>query len=362
MPNQDNAYFTVITKAYLPYARVLMQRLSAVDPASAQYVFLADNLDNCFDPRGEQFRLLTIEEFVEPADRVRLTFQYTAFELSNALKAFAHNFMNTATKHSTWSYYDSDIYPLSSPKALLDVDPAGSVFLTPHIVRPCDRRILLERVPLENALLRSGVYNGGWLGIRRSPEATEFIGWFLDRLRKYCFNLYMDMYVDQLWLNFVDPFGYNLCVVRHPGANIAYWNVHERLPDNKDPRFSIEMDDAIFLHFSGWDPAEPLLLSRYAPGESFPDPWSGIALQYRTELLAAGLEECQRWSYSWECFRNGKKISVSQRRDYAQQVLAGRWPPQVNPFNARIASFRETSPSPIRRLRKLVRRIIRFLS
>ncbi len=26
--------------------------------------FLADNLDNCFDPRGEQFRLLTIEEFV----------------------------------------------------------------------------------------------------------------------------------------------------------------------------------------------------------------------------------------------------------------------------------------------------------
>ena len=44
-----------------------------------------------------------------------------------------------------------------------------------------------------------------------------------------CFNLYMDMYVDQLWLNFVDPFGYNLCVVRHPGANIAYWNVRERL-------------------------------------------------------------------------------------------------------------------------------------
>ena len=119
MPNQDNAYFTVITKAYLPYARVLMQRLSAVNPALRSIcAFWPDNLDNCFDPRGEQFRLLTIEEFVEPADRVRLTFQYTAFELSNALKAFAHNFMNTATKHSTWSYYDSDIYPLSVAKGI----------------------------------------------------------------------------------------------------------------------------------------------------------------------------------------------------------------------------------------------------
>lgn len=177
-----------------------MQRLRMLDPGVARYVFLVDNVDDYFDPAEESFHVVLPEQYVDPPVLRQLAFQYTAFELSNALKGFAHRYMFRRTSCDDWVYFDSDIYPISSCKSVFEQHEGyrdSSVFMTPHILKACSA----SRVWLEALFLRHGIYNGGWLGIRRSVDAEAFIDWFILRVRTHAFNHYRYSFTDQLWLN-----------------------------------------------------------------------------------------------------------------------------------------------------------------
>jgi hypothetical protein len=69
--------------------------------------------------------------------------------------------------------------------------------------------------------------------------------------------------VDQNWLNFVPLFFNNVQVLRHPGCNVAYWNLHERRVEKKDNDYIVNEEPLIFFHFSGYSMHQPQKISKH---------------------------------------------------------------------------------------------------
>ena len=323
------ACFTVVTKNYLPYARALMSRLALVEPTASRYVFMADEIEGYFVPEAEEFAVVPCDEYVAADELRRMTFQYTGFELSNALKAHAHRYLHRQTQHGLWLYYDSDIFPLTSCLALLEKDTEALIFLSPHILRAADA----STIDLETNFLWSGIYNGGLLGVRRSPQTANFIEWFIERMATHGFNCYRHTFVDQLWLNLVPILFNKVHVIRHPGVNIGYWNLHER-PVTEEPvsTFTVDGVPVVFVHFSGWDADQPEQLSRHRVSVVPNAAVRKLLELYRQQMIAAGLPSANTWPYSWANYEDGRAIQLGERRRYADELLAGGWADGASPF------------------------------
>jgi hypothetical protein len=101
----------------------------------------------------------------------------------------------------------------------------ADILLTPHILSP----IRDDKKPMERDFLRSGVFNLGFVGVSNRPPAREFLDWWEARCLKEGFNeLRAGLFVDQKWVNFAPCFFSGVEIIRDPGCNVAYWNLHER--------------------------------------------------------------------------------------------------------------------------------------
>ena len=78
------------------------------------------------------------------------------------------------------------------------------------------------------------------------------------------------MFTDQIWINFAPLLFEKVHILRHPGYNMAYWNLHERmLSDSRTVVKNSESTQLIFFHFSGYNPIKPENMSIYQNRFSF---------------------------------------------------------------------------------------------
>jgi hypothetical protein len=77
--------FTIISKNYLPYARVLMKSFSDHHPGVRRIVILADRNVGHFDSSKEDFEVIEVEN-LGIRDFTSLAFKYNILELNTAVK------------------------------------------------------------------------------------------------------------------------------------------------------------------------------------------------------------------------------------------------------------------------------------
>jgi hypothetical protein len=323
------AFATVITRSYLPFARVLAQSIRRFhdDPI---YVVCVDDPGGYFDPSREPFTVLTAQDLLPVEDR-NLLFYYTPFEACNALRAYLHNYLLERTSHDRWLYLDSDIFVTAPLDLAFDAmnAPASGV-ISPHCTQPAPVAIM---EPVETSLQKHGIYNSGFLALRRCSETQEFATWFVQRLRSLCFFMHRDVYVDQLWLNFVPEYFPAMLSWKHPGANVGYWNLHERTLTRSPSGFLANGQTLLFVHFSRWLYEAPDNWAFGRPTTSGTDPSiiSELGLQYRDALSAAGYDECRGWPYGFATFADGRPITTQMRRRYYEMMISDKAGPE-SPF------------------------------
>ena len=90
--------------------------------------------------------------------------------------------------------------------------------------------------------------------------------WWEDRLRDHCrIDLVNGLFVDQLWFNLVPIYFPSAHVLRHPGVNVAFWNLHERkISADHTITFAGETHPLILFHFSGFSATRPDAITRVA--------------------------------------------------------------------------------------------------
>jgi len=307
---------TIVARNYLPYARVLARSLRAVHPDAAMTVLV---LDGAAGSDAEPFEVLGLPDVVtDPEERQRLAFIYDVTELATAVKPLL--LAGLAREGGAALYFDPDVEIFAPLDEIWHATRESSITLVPHVLSPIPDDALGIT---DLFVLRAGMFNLGYLGV--GPGSEPFLAWWWDRLRRYCINEPdLGMFVDQRWADFI-PSLFRHAILRDPGLDVAYWNLHERRLEPGPDGIAVNGRPLRFFHFSGFDPMTPHLLSRHQGRQprillSERPVVRGLCDAYAAKLAACG------WTpiaipYAYARLPSGLPIDLPTRRLYRQELL-----------------------------------------
>lgn len=331
---------TIISKNYLSLARAWNASFRRHHPGAKTYVLLVDRLEGAFDPAQEDFELIEVDQLGIP-EFTDFAFKYTILEINTAVKPYFLDYLFRERGVERLLYFDPDIFLFAPVEKIRGALRGADILLTPHILSPIPPD---GKRPDEMNLLVSGAFNLGFIGLKRGETASRFLTWWQTRVFDHCFSSpERGLFTDQKWMDLVPTIFPDVAVLKDPGYNAAYWNLHERLAlSREEDAYRIGEDPLVFFHFSGLDPDRPEEVSRHQSRFRLRH-LSGAHRQLFSEYVDAirkeGWEESKRWNYSFGRFRDGVRIPEYVRRlYYGQGESRSRW---GDPFSAENAgSFR----------------------
>lgn len=309
---------TIVARNYLPYARVFAKSLTTVHPEAHVTVLV---VDGAADPSDNGlFRSLRLEDVIpDAAERQRQTFMYDVTELSTAVKPLLLQHLLTEGAESVL-YFDPDVQVFDSVESLWRLAIERGIVLTPHVLSPIpDDGFEVSDL----AVLRAGVFNLGFIGVGAGME--RFLEWWSGRLRRHCLSDTANgMFVDQRWLDYVAGL-FPHAVVRDPGCNVAYWNLHERSVARAPAGFQVNGRPLRFYHFSGFDADVPHLLSKHQGRNprvllSEQPALRELCDKYAAKLRASG-HSSPGGRYGFGTLPDGTPIDAVMRRLYRRALL-----------------------------------------
>ena len=253
--------FTLCSNNYLAMAKVLMDSLKRHHPDYKLCIGLMDEPDETVDYDDYGCEILVARD-VYGLDIEELSKRFDIVELSTTMKPFylKHFFSKPETKSVI--YLDPDIQVYSRLDEVERGLEQAMVTLTPHMLTPVDD----EFSPTDKQTLQTGVFNLGFIGLSRHPQLEGFLDWWGDRCLKYGYGKAQEgMFYDQIWINYVPTFYESHFLIRHPGYNVANWNLHERhlKRDESEKWWVNEEHPLTFFHFSHYDMEKPQAISSY---------------------------------------------------------------------------------------------------
>ncbi len=284
---------TIVAKNYLAQARSLTESFLEHHPEGRVFVLLVDRPDGYFDPEAESFTTVLVEDIGIPQFEAMI-FRYNLLELSTAVKPFFLQYLFKTYQPEALCYFDPDIYFYRPVQDIWDKLQDYAIVLTPHLTGPLDD----EHNPNELAILRSGTYNLGFIGLSRRPQVAEFLDWWAEKLTRYCvIDHNRGFFVDQRWIDLVPGRFPDVWIHQDPGCNVAYWNLYHRQVSFQDDGWLVNGQPLKFFHFSGYAPHAPEVLSKYQNRYSFDDlpHLRPLFAAYRERLLANGYDEIRKW-------------------------------------------------------------------
>jgi glycosyltransferase involved in cell wall biosynthesis len=282
---------TIVTSDYLPWARVVSESFARHHPAASFTVLVLDDPKPDQLREGDRFELIGPQDVgLAPAEYGWMAAIYDGFELSCALKPWLLRLLLQDAGAAL--YLDSDILVCSSLADIAARATDNGLVLSPHTLEPPPSDGLL---PDEDTFLRLGQFNGGFLAV--GPGATGFLDWWGQRLARECVHWSAEnplRFVDQRWLDLAVNY-FEVDVLRDRGANVAYWNLGSRVLEHGPAGYTVDGEELKFMHFSGFEPTAPEILSKHLGEPARVDTRRSPALaricsEYATVLRNAGLD------------------------------------------------------------------------
>ena len=287
---RNSDFLTVATVSYVPQALVTINSAKRYAPSAGYHLFVLDATADTIEKLPSILR--------EPAPGIHIFGPYdlgpeqdaflSAFKYYNAVElsclakyvGLAHVFRTSSAE--TYIYADADILVLQDFREAVSEIGDCVVLATPH-------QMGCTSDDKEHEFLLYGWLNAGFFCIQRHPRTHQVLDWLIHRIsRRGFYAPHYGMSADQTWfsaLPFVFPDLTKFS--RHPGLNVGYWNLEQRQLSRTDGAFRINGRLLLVFHFSGFNPAEPSMLSKYSDlmvnHGSLLDDLCGI---YRDELKA----------------------------------------------------------------------------
>ncbi|MEO2033067.1 MAG: glycosyl transferase [Planctomycetaceae bacterium] len=240
--------FTIASRNYMHSARTLMDGVARFAPAAHRILALCDERGDV-DHSQDSFEILELSQLALPNKR-HFIFQYSLLELNTAIKPFVVDQLFERGFDQV-IYLDPDIAIYDRLDDMIGRLDHADILLTPHITEPLPD----DGEPDERHLMVCGTFNLGFIAMRRSPLSHSFVRWWKQKLERDCVvDLQRGLFTDQKWVEFAPCFCERVEIVRHPGWNVAYWNLPTRHVVQTGDRFTVDGQPLVFFHFSGYDP------------------------------------------------------------------------------------------------------------
>lgn len=310
----DFAACTIIAKNYLGMARVLAESFQRCNPGCPFFVLLMDPVEACFTPARESFHLLEARQ-LPIANLEGFLFKYGIMEASTAVKPTFLKKLFRDHDLRKLIYLDPDILVLEPLHELSQLLDKHSIVLTPHITSPYPD----DAIPGEHDILRAGTFNLGFIGLRNSAVTQNLLHWWERKLYHYgLLDFEKNMFVDQRWMDLAPSLFGDVNILRDPGYNVAYWNLHDKQVAVSEEKVLVNGGTCYFFHFSGFNPMEPTVISKHQTRFKMRKvgDLQSLFTKYRLLLLENGWEQTSKWPYTYNFFDNGHPIPDAARRFY----------------------------------------------
>lgn len=333
---------TIVARNYLAQASVLAQSFTAHNPEFPFHVLVIDGTESDRNCLGSATRIVLLEDL--PIDTFEWHIMATIYDVIEFATSIKPKFLEFLLNdgQSSAIYLDPDIQVFSHLGTIEQELTKTSVVLTPHCLFPIPRDGMETS---EKTLRHAGIFNLGFIGI--SQNGKDFLNWWHERLRSEAVvDLPNALFTDQRWIDFV-PSLFPCTVLRDPGLNVAYWNLHERSLTAKDNIIYVNSEQLKFFHYSGYDPTTPWQLSKHAGSnpriENTADPIrEGLVNNYSALLETAGHTKQKKVPYGFNTTADGIPLNDYIRaafRDWCMSFLAGESPQPPDPFNINSSDF-----------------------
>jgi hypothetical protein len=306
---------TIVAKNYVSFARTLCESFLSVHPAGRCHVLFIDRTDGYVDPTKERFTTYHLDGIGVP-DGEELRFRYNVTELATAVKPFFLRFLLSRQEIPEILYLDPDILVLDTLEKLFNLLETRDVVLTPHLDTdyPDDGKF-----PDDSHIMKSGMFNLGFLGVRRSGNAERFLDWWAEKMRYKCvIDHGRGYFVDQRFIDLAFTLFDNMHVEKDTGYNVAYWNLHSRRVERKDGHWLCNGKPLYFFHFSNYKPGAPSLLSAFQDRIRLADhpELQELFSLYTGRLFQYGYRESCKWPYTHGEYTDGGTVTDEDRRVY----------------------------------------------
>ncbi|BBK43598.1 hypothetical protein STVA_36180 [Allostella vacuolata] len=310
-PAKRRAIFSICAANYLARAAVLMDSVARHLPGHDRYLVLAaDGVapgDVAIYPAGT--RLLTPADVAVPDLDLRRRL-YNVTEFCTSIKPDMLGWL-LDQGYDEVLYVDPDIVFFAPPDEIAAAFAAGAdIVLTPHLVTASDHPQWALR-----AVSLSGQFNLGFIGLGAGAEARRALEWWRARIAMHCVeDAANGVFVDQKAVDFFASLFPGAHVIRHPGYNVAYWNLHERRLQQVGGGYRAAGQELAFFHFSGF----ALFgdgVSRHVPADAPPaGAVEAILRAYGRAIVAKGELDRFPVPYAYNRLPDGTRSSELVRR------------------------------------------------
>jgi hypothetical protein len=252
---------TTCSANHLAQAKSLGDSLLLFNPGYKLMIGLVDKLDNRVDPGFYYPHHLVEVDALHISEFAEMYHRYTTLELNCALKCFFLHYALGTYQPDILFFLDSDILVFDSFKFLEEQLIDHSILISPHITEPYPND---KHRPQEKEILKTGIFNGGFLGLRNDENSHALLDWWRPRMVDQCYERPKEgLNVDQKWLELVPLYFKSVKVISHEGCNVAYWNLHQKEIRKQDNKYFVNNEPLIFFHYSGYSVKHPDQISRH---------------------------------------------------------------------------------------------------
>jgi hypothetical protein len=249
-----NLAFTLCSINYLAQAKTLFESLKQTNPHWKFIIGLVDKNDKQTDLSFLECEVVEVEKITIDGFE-EMVKKYSIIELLTSVKPFYIQWLfNQYAEAQNIVYFDPDIKLFQPLTRLENSLQQFDIILTPHFTSPINDNCL----PTELHVMQTGVFNLGFIAVRRSENVLSMLAWWQNRLKDKCIiDLSRGLFVDQLWANLIPAYFDKVLIEKYPGYNMAHWNLHERVLSKHNNEYFVNDQPLVFFHFSHYSPANP---------------------------------------------------------------------------------------------------------
>jgi hypothetical protein len=247
---------SICSANYLAHAKTLGDSILEHNPEVHFVIGLVDVLSADVEMTGfERFEVLDVAKALPEGVFNDLLSKYYLVELNTAVKPYLMDYLYKRDPLvETVSYFDPDIKVYSSLLPLFQNVRDKGIIVTPHGCTYDDSK---ENIAGELSMLACGIYNLGFIATSRSDETSEFLRWWMLRLRDHCAHRtdIPGTFFDQNWVMLAGIYFTKFYVEKNPGYNLAWWNLFERKVSIGKSGYVVNGNTPlVFVHFSAYKP------------------------------------------------------------------------------------------------------------
>jgi len=325
---------TIICSNYIAYARSQYGSLKGRGVECDYRVFIVD-AEGSVQYDREEFEVVVPDQLFALDEYRKYAFLYNALELSTNVKPRFIKYLLQRGYHQVL-YLDPDISVYGDISPLFGEFLRGDILLTPHALSPHQG----ELRPNDQDFLAGGVFNLGFIGVSNTANASKFLDWWEQRCLQLGYNdVRSGLMVDQKWVNLAPCYFDGVAILKDPGYNVAYWNLHERHLSIRNGIWYVnDVYPLLFFHFSGIRFDNERHISRHQNRFHLEDreDIAPLLMEYRSQLLRHDIERTFFLPYRYDQFDNGMTITDLARKVYGVSVDAV----QEDPFSSAGHFFR----------------------